>query len=102
MITRHTNPIDQNGTDLIMRTKKDVKMPQDIIFSTDRVDQKQLNYIYNIKQIVQSTRCNEGFGLTTAESIMHRTPATIINITGGLQDQCGLRKKSDGKLFTHR
>ena len=25
---------------------------------------------------------------------------TIINITGGLQDQCGLRKKSDGKLFT--
>ena len=30
---------------------------------------------------------------------MAGTPA-IINVTGGLQDQCGLRKKSDGKLFT--
>jgi hypothetical protein len=40
---------------------------------------------------------NEGFGLTTAESVMAGTPI-IVNVTGGLQDQCGFRK--DGKLLT--
>ena len=24
----------------------------------------------------------------------------IVNVTGGLQDQCGFKKKSDGKYFT--
>jgi len=42
---------------------------------------------------------NEGFGLTTAESVMAGTPI-IVNVTGGLQDQCGFKKKSDGKYFT--
>ena len=40
-----------------------------------------------------------GFGLTTAESVMSGTPI-IVNVTGGLQDQCGFKKKSDGKYFT--
>ena len=98
LLIMHTNPIDQNGTDLIAVQKK-IAPDADIIFSTDRVDQKQLNYIYNIADCTINIAGNEGFGLTTAESIMAGTPA-IINVTGGLQDQCGLRKKSDGKLFT--
>ena len=40
---------------------------------------------------------NEGFGLGTCESLMSGTPI-IVNVTGGLQDQCGFRK--DGKLLT--
>jgi hypothetical protein len=40
---------------------------------------------------------NEGFGLATAESVMAGTPI-IVNVTGGLQDQCGFKK--DGKLLT--
>ena len=40
---------------------------------------------------------NEGFGLTTAESVMSGTPI-IVNVTGGLQDQCGF--KVDGKYLT--
>ena len=40
---------------------------------------------------------NEGFGLGTCESLMAGTPI-IVNVTGGLQDQCGFRLK--GKLLT--
>ena len=47
LLIMHTNPIDQNGTDLIAVQRK-IAPDADIIFSTDRVDQKQLNYIYNI------------------------------------------------------
>ena len=61
--------------------------------------QTKLNWIYNVADVTINIAGNEGFGLTTAESIMAGTPA-IINVTGGLQDQLGLRKKSDGKLFT--
>ena len=37
---------------------------------------------------------NEGFGLTTAESLMAGTPI-IFNVTGGLQDQCGFNFTED-------
>ena len=33
---------------------------------------------------------NEGFGLGTCESLMAGTPI-IVNVTGGLQDQCGFQ-----------
>ena len=33
---------------------------------------------------------NEGFGLGTCESLMAGTPI-IVNVTGGMQDQCGFR-----------
>ena len=33
---------------------------------------------------------NEGFGLSTAESLMAGTQI-IVNVTGGLQDQCGFK-----------
>ena len=42
---------------------------------------------------------NEGFGLTTAESVMAGTPI-IVNVTGGLQDQCGFRYNDSGELVT--
>jgi hypothetical protein len=40
---------------------------------------------------------NEGFGLATAESVMAGTPI-IVNVTGGMQDQCGF--EIDGKYIT--
>ena len=42
---------------------------------------------------------NEGFGLGTCESLMAGTPI-IVNVTGGLQDQCGF--KLNGKLLTSK
>jgi glycosyltransferase involved in cell wall biosynthesis len=92
----HTAPVDQNGTNLI-EVQKRIAPDCDIKFSTDRINQEQLNYLYNLSDCTINIAGNEGFGLTTAESIMAGTPA-IINVTGGLQDQCGF--KVDGKYLT--
>ena len=43
---------------------------------------------YNIVDCTINIANNEGFGLTTAESVMAGTPI-ITNVTGGLQDQLG-------------
>lgn len=94
----HTNPKDQNGTDLISVADK-LAPGCDIKFSTDRVSQEQLNWIYNLSDCTINIAGNEGFGLVTAESVMAGTPI-IVNVTGGLQDQCGFKKKSTGKYFT--
>jgi glycosyltransferase involved in cell wall biosynthesis len=92
----HTAPIDQNGTNLIEVQKK-IAPKCDIKFSTDRISQEQLNLLYNISDCTINIAGNEGFGLTTAESVMAGTPI-IVNVTGGLQDQCGF--KIDGKYLT--
>ena len=94
----HTAPKDPNGTDLFAVADR-IAPGCDIKFSTERVNQEQLNWIYNIVDCTINIAGNEGFGLTTAESIMAGTPA-IINVTGGLQDQCGFKKKSTKKYFT--
>jgi len=95
-LVMHTAPIDQNGTDLF-KVKEKIAPNCNIVFSSGRVDQKKLNEIYNIADVTINISGNEGFGLTTAESVMAGTP-TIVNVTGGLQDQCGFKK--DGKLLT--
>ena len=92
----HTAPKDQNGTDLIAVAEK-IAPGCDNKFSTERVNQKELNYIYNIVDCTINIAGNEGFGLVTAESVMAGTPI-IVNVTGGLQDQCGF--KLDGKYLT--
>jgi len=94
----HTAPKDQNGTDLITVADR-IAPGLDIKFSTDRVNQEQLNWIYNLSDCTINIAGNEGFGLVTAESVMAGTPI-IVNVTGGLQDQCGFKKKSTGKYFT--
>ena len=42
---------------------------------------------------------NEGFGLGTCEALMCGTPISV-TVTGGLQDQCGFRYKSE--LLTYK
>jgi len=94
----HTAPKDPNGTDLFKVADR-IAPGCDIKFSTERVNQEQLNHIYNVVDCTINIAGNEGFGLTTAESIMAGTPA-IINVTGGLQDQCGFKHKSTKKYIT--
>jgi glycosyltransferase involved in cell wall biosynthesis len=94
----HTSPRDQNGTDLIDVADR-IAPDCDIKFSTERVNQEQLNWLYNLSDCTINIAGNEGFGLTTAESVMAGTPI-IVNVTGGLQDQCGFKKKSTKKYFT--
>jgi glycosyltransferase involved in cell wall biosynthesis len=97
VLVMHTQPVDENGTDL--PAVIDAVAPNcNIIFSEKRRTQQELNLLYNIADATINIANNEGFGLATAESVMAGTPI-IVNVTGGLQDQCGF--EVDGKLLTH-
>jgi hypothetical protein len=92
----HTQPVDDNGTDLpeVARTLcPDYK----VYFSANKLEANKLNYLYNMVDVTVNMASNEGFGLGTCESLMAGTPI-IVNVTGGLQDQCGFRL--NGKLLT--
>ena len=95
VLVMHTQPVDENGTDL--PAVIDAVAPNcNIIFSEKRRPQQELNFLYNIADATINIANNEGFGLATAESVMAGTPI-IVNVTGGLQDQCGF--SLDGKLL---
>lgn len=94
----HTTPVEEHGTDLpttIDHCTNDIN----VIFASNRYSEKELNYLYNMADVTINVASNEGFGLATAESVMAGTPI-IVNVTGGLQDQCGFREKGSGKLLT--
>ena len=92
----HTQPIDENGTDLPALIK--AMCPElKIYFSDRKLEPNQLNWLYNMADVTINIASNEGFGLGTCESLMAGTPI-IVNITGGLQDQCGFKLK--GKHVT--
>jgi len=83
----HTDIVDQAGTDLkavAHRLAKD----SDVIFSNGKLEQQQLNYLYNLVNVMCNPSSAEGFGLTHMEAIMAGTP-TIASVIGGLQDQMG-------------
>ena len=94
----HTQPVDGNGTDLTA-VVQELCPDLNIIFSTNRLSNQHLNYLYNIADVTINIASNEGFGLGTAESLMCGTPI-IVNVTGGMQDQCGFRLKD--KLLTYQ
>jgi len=94
----HTQPIDQNGTDL-PAVVEELCPDLNIIFSTQKLDNKHMNFLYNIADVTINLASNEGFGLGTCESLMCGTPI-IVNVTGGMQDQCGFRLKD--KLLTYQ
>jgi len=94
----HTQPVDNNGTDL-PAVHNTLAPDCNIIFSDKRRTTEELNYLYNIGDVTINIAGNEGFGLTTAESVMAGTPI-IVNVTGGLQDQCGFRYNETGELVT--
>ena len=96
VLIMHTQPVDGNGTDL-PAVVEEMCPNYDVIFSHKKLDDKELNFLYNIADVQVNMASNEGFGLGTAEAVMAGTPI-IVNVTGGMQDQCGFRYK--GKLLT--
>ena len=94
----HTQPIDDNGTDL-PKVYETLAPNCNVIFSDKRRSTAELNYLYNMADVTINIAGNEGFGLTTAESVMAGTPI-IVNVTGGLQDQCGFRYNDTNELVT--
>jgi glycosyltransferase involved in cell wall biosynthesis len=100
LLLMHTTPIDQNGTDLYA-VKEAVCPNYDVKYITNKVEQNMLNEFYNISDCTINIANNEGFGLTTVESIMAGTPI-IVTVTGGLQDQCGFNFTADDYINIER
>ena len=94
----HTQPVDNNGTDL-PAVVQELCPDLNVIFSTNKLSNQHLNYLYNIADVTINIASNEGFGLGTCESLMCGTPI-IVNVTGGMQDQCGFKLKD--KFITYQ
>ena len=93
----HSSPVDDNGTD--MRAVCNNLLPDyPVLFTDAKLDDIEMNYLYNASSVYINMASNEGFGLGSAEALMTETPI-IVNVTGGLQDQCGF-KKEDGSYLT--
>lgn len=95
-LVMHTAPVDENGTDL-PAVIRDVTPDIKVIFSNSRVESNILNALYNLADVTINLASNEGFGLGTAESMVAGTPI-IVNVTGGLQDQCGFMDEEGNYL----
>jgi glycosyltransferase involved in cell wall biosynthesis len=93
LLLMHTAAVDENGTDLLA-VSKTLCPDYDVKFTNLKLDQEKLNELYNIVDCTINIANNEGFGLTTAESLMAGTPI-IANVTGGLQDQMGFNFSED-------
>ena len=96
----HCSPVDENGTDL-PRVHKHLCPEYDISFTYD-VDNRpfndsEMNLLFNSADVYINLASNEGFGLGSCEALTVGTPI-IVNVTGGLQDQCGFKK--DGEFLT--
>jgi glycosyltransferase involved in cell wall biosynthesis len=97
ILVMHATPIDHNGTDLTAVVSE--LCPYPVMFSDKVIASQGLNVLYNAADVVVNMASNEGFGLGTAEAISAGTPI-VVNVTGGLQDQCGFINPKTGKYFT--
>jgi glycosyltransferase involved in cell wall biosynthesis len=82
----HTQPIDENGTDLHAVVETLVPEYCNIIFTQGRYGPKEMNYLYNLADVQILLTSNEGWGLSLTEALLVGKPI-IANVTGGMQDQ---------------
>ena len=61
VLIMHTQPVDNNGTDL-PEVVRNICSDYDVVFSHEKLDDKQLNFIYNIADVQLNIASNEGFG----------------------------------------
>lgn len=86
-LVMHTQPVDENGTDLYAVIN--ALCPEyldNIIFTNARFDPKNMNLLYNSCDTTINVGSNEGWGLSSTEALMAGR-VIINNVTGGLQDQ---------------
>ena len=98
LLYMHTSPVDQNGTDLFAVVNA-LCSEYPVLFSDAISKVESLNVKYNLADVVVNMASNEGFGLGTAEALAAGTPI-VVNVTGGLQDQCGFINPKTNKYFT--
>jgi len=84
-ILLHTELVSDHGTDLVAVTE--TLLPNyNVVFSTEKLGPKGMNYLYNIADVQILLTSNEGWGLSLTEALLTGTPI-IANVTGGMQDQ---------------
>ena len=94
----HTEPFDPHGQDLPAIISELGLTEEQVVLSTQKVSSEELSKIYSSSDCTINISDAEGFGLATLESLACEVPI-IVNMTGGMQDQCGLRD-DDGNLLT--
>lgn len=82
----HTDPIDQNGTDLFAVREALFGKNSNVYFTNSKLDTQGMNLLYNISNVTILPSSAEGWGLSLTESMMAGT-MIIANVTGGMQDQ---------------
>ena len=87
LLIMHTDPLDDNGTDLraVVETSCNPEIHK-VKFSDKKLDEKQLNYLYNISDTHMFMTDNEGWGLGLTESLTAGR-MIIAPVQGGMQDQ---------------
>jgi glycosyltransferase involved in cell wall biosynthesis len=97
VLVLHTQPVDENGTNLL--DVIETLCPEyNVTFTDKSFDVHGMNILYNSADVLINISSNEGWGLSVTEAIMSGK-CVIVNMTGGLQDQVGL-KKDDETLVT--
>ena len=91
----HTQPVDNNGTDLYAVRELLFGKNSNVFFSDQRIDTAELNKLYNIGDVTVLPTSNEGWGLALTEAMMSGK-MIIANVTGGMQDQMRFEDE-DGK-----
>lgn len=81
----HNNP-GSVVSDNLRLIASDLCKNLDVVFSESSLNLTDLNTMYNICDITVNIASNEGFGLSTLESLMTETPILATD-TGGLSDQ---------------
>ena len=87
VLVLHTEMVSDAGTDL--RAVSNMifgESTPNVIFSTTKLSQQHLNYLYNSADAQILLTSNEGWGLSLTEALLTGTPI-IANVTGGMQDQ---------------
>jgi glycosyltransferase involved in cell wall biosynthesis len=88
VLTLHTQPVDDNGTDLpaVQQMLFGNNPKYNIVFSTGKYPSNVMNLLYNSSDGVILISSNEGWGLSLTEGMITGKPI-IATVTGGMQDQ---------------
>ena len=82
----HTQPVDNNGTDLFAVRDLFLGEDESVRFSQAKLATQGMNYLYNLADITVLPSNAEGWGLALTESMMAGT-MIMATVTGGMQDQ---------------
>lgn len=85
-LVMNTDPQDPEGSNLLEVAQMLKLKPSQITFSKERIEFDKLALLYNMADITISISREEGFGLSSLESLMCGTPV-VSTKTGGLQEQ---------------